>query len=101
MNLKFKSFKEFYPYYLSEHQNKTCQRLHLIGSLGGLVIFIIGLITHIWPLLLAGPLFGYGCAWIGHFCFEKNKPTTYKWPLYSFIGDWALVWSCLKNFRKP
>ena len=28
----FKNFAEFYPYYLGEHQNRTCRRLHFIGS---------------------------------------------------------------------
>ena len=26
------SFAEFYPFYLSEHNNITCRKLHFIGS---------------------------------------------------------------------
>jgi len=40
--------------------------------------------------LLYGLLCGYGFAWIGHFFFEKNRPATFKYPLYSFIGDWVM-----------
>jgi len=39
---------------------------------------------------LAMPLAGYGFAWIGHFFFEKNKPATFTYPLYSLAGDWVM-----------
>ena len=41
-------------------------------------------------LLLLAPLIGYGFAWVGHFFYEKNKPATFKYPVYSFIGDWVM-----------
>ena len=28
----FASFADFYPYYLSEHRNRMCRRLHFIGT---------------------------------------------------------------------
>ena len=33
---RFASFREFYPYYLSEHGHRTSRRLHFIGSCGAL-----------------------------------------------------------------
>ncbi|MDH4612056.1 Mpo1-like protein [Pseudomonas sp. BN102] len=88
---RFQSFAEFYPYYLQEHSNDTCRRLHYVGSL--LVLYILGyaLLTQQWLWLLALPLAGYGFAWVGHFAFEKNKPATFKYPLYSFMGDWVML----------
>ena len=88
---RFQSFAEFYPYYLQEHSNDTCRRLHYVGSL--LVLYILGyaLLTQQWLWLLALPLAGYGFAWLGHFAFEKNKPATFKYPLYSFLGDWVML----------
>ncbi|MBD9414731.1 DUF962 domain-containing protein [Pseudomonas sp. PDM16] len=88
---RFTSFAEFYPYYLQEHSNDVCRRLHYVGSL--LVLSILGyaLVTQQWLWLLALPLAGYGCAWVGHFVFEKNKPATFKYPLYSFMGDWVML----------
>jgi hypothetical protein len=87
---QFASLKEFYPYYLSEHANSTCRRLHFIGTslvIGCLVMWLRSGIGW-WGL---GALFcGYGFAWVGHFFFEKNKPATFKYPFYSFVSDWVM-----------
>lgn len=87
---KYATFADFYPFYLSEHRNRTCRRLHFVGSTLALVCLgmLIGTGNFWW--LLAGLVAGYGCAWIGHFGFEKNRPATFKYPLYSFIGDWVM-----------
>lgn len=87
---QFKSFAEFYPFYLQEHSNRTCRRLHFVGStLALLCLFALFLTGNFW-FLLGGLLFGYGFAWIGHFGFEKNRPASFKRPLYSFRGDWVM-----------
>jgi len=86
----FTSFAEFYPYYLAEHSNRNCRRLHFVGSL--LVLAVIGyaiVARNPWALL-AIPLIGYGFAWVGHFVFEKNKPATFKYPAWSLAGDWVM-----------
>lgn len=88
---QFNSFAEFYPYYLSEHANDTSRRLHYIGSFLVLSILALVLLTQSWWWLLALPVAGYGFAWVGHFFFEKNKPATFKYPLYSFMGDWVML----------
>ena len=55
---RYTSFAEFYPYYLQEHSNATCRRLHYVGSL--LVLSILGysLLTQQWLWLLALPVAG-------------------------------------------
>jgi hypothetical protein len=88
--LQFNSFAEFYPYYLSEHQNMTCRRLHFIGSTLILVLIAYVVFTEQWRLLWLLPVLGYGFAWTGHFFFEHNKPATFKYPLYSLLGDWVM-----------
>ncbi|RUO36866.1 DUF962 domain-containing protein [Aliidiomarina shirensis] len=87
----FSSFKAFYPYYLQEHKNRTSRRLHVIGSLLVLAIIVTAIITSTWMLLWLVPVVGYGFAWVGHFFFEKNKPATFKHPLYSLMGDWVML----------
>ncbi len=87
---RFRSFADFYPFYLAEHSNRTCRRLHFVGSLVVLAILLYALSSQQWLWLLAMPLAGYGFAWVGHFVFEKNRPATFQYPLYSFVGDWVM-----------
>ncbi|MDB5967544.1 MAG: rane protein [Polaromonas sp.] len=92
----FKSFSEFYPFYLTEHSNRTCRRLHFAGSTLTLLCLAALAFTRQPLWLLAALLCGYVFAWIGHFFFEKNRPASFKRPLYSFIGDWAMyrdIWA--------
>jgi len=87
----FANFRDFYPFYLGEHSNRACRRLHFVGSTGVLAILvavIAQVLAPVWLLLM--PLWGYGCAWVGHFFFEKNKPATFTHPFYSFAGDWVM-----------
>ncbi len=90
MNKKYQSFAEFYPYYLSEHQHPICRRLHVVGISIVIILAIVIAMTANWPLLFLIPVIGYGFAWIGHFVFEKNRPATFTYPVYSFMGDWVM-----------
>lgn len=92
---QFTTFKAFYPYYLNEHRNITCRRLHIIGSSLVLIVLVTALLQKNYMLLWLLPVIGYGFAWVGHFFFEKNKPATFKYPLYSFMGDWVMFWQTL------
>ena len=87
---KFKSFSEFYPYYLSEHVNPINRRLHFFGSLLIIIVVLFVIFTQTWIALILVPILGYGFAWIGHYFVEKNKPTTFTYPLYSLMGDWVM-----------
>ena len=86
----FNSFSEFYPFYLSEHSNRTCRRLHFIGSTMGLALGIKAIKSGRPGWAALGLAIGYGMSWIGHFGFEKNRPATFQHPLYSFMGDWVM-----------
>jgi hypothetical protein len=86
----YASFRDFYPHYLAEHANRTCRRLHFVGT--ALVIATAGLTlaTGRWALFCVLPLVGYGFAWAGHFFFEKNRPATFRHPFYSLAGDFVM-----------
>lgn len=88
---KLISFAEFYPFYLSEHQNKICRALHYIGSMLVIATIIFVLITQQYIYLWLLPVIGYGFAWVGHFFIEKNRPATFTYPFYSFIADWVML----------
>jgi hypothetical protein len=90
MSARYASFREFYPHYLAEHSDPTCRRLHFAGSLLVLLTLTAAIVTRRWALLALLPVIGYGFAWIGHFFFEHNRPATFRYPLYSFAGDWVM-----------
>src|SRR5699024_986724 len=97
---RFANFRQFYPFYLSEHTHRVCRRLHVVGNCGVLLVVVAVLAgASPWRLLLA-PVLGYGCAWVGHFGFEKNRPATFRHPLYSFMGDWVMFWQILAGRRR-
>ena len=92
---RYDTFAEFYPFYLTEHSNRSCRRLHFVGSSLALVCLVTLVVTRNPWWLLYGLICGYGFAWAGHFAFEKNKPASFKQPLYSFMGDWRMYWQIL------
>jgi hypothetical protein len=89
---RFQSFQAFYPFYLSQHADLTCRRLHVVGSALVLCLLAYVLLSRQWVFLLALPVLGYGFAWVGHFVFERNRPATFQYPLYSLMGDWLMFW---------
>jgi len=97
MATAFASFRDFYKFYLAEHSNVTCRRLHYLGSSLALVFFALTIVRGNAWFVLAALLSGYGCAWIGHFFFEKNRPATFHNPFYSFLGDWVMLGDMLRG----
>lgn len=87
---RFQSFAEFWPFYVREHSVGACRVLHFVGSTLALVLVALAAVLANPWYLLAAPIVGYGFAWIGHFLIEKNRPATFKYPLWSFIGDWKM-----------
>ena len=92
---RFSSFAEFYPFYLSEHARRATRRLHFAGSGLALVCVVMLVATASLWWLLAGLVCGYGFAWVSHMTVEKNRPATFTYPLYSFMGDWMMFWEIL------
>lgn len=97
---RYPSFSAFYPHYIHEHSNRTCRRIHVVGSALVLVVLATAVATLNPWWLLAMPLVGYGFAWVGHFFFEKNRPATFKYPLWSLMGDWRMFWETVTGKRK-
>jgi hypothetical protein len=88
---QFASFRDFYPFYLSEHANRTSRRLHVMGTLLTLATLVAALATQRWWLVPLAPVPGYALAWIGHFRFEHNRPATFRHPFYSLAGDFVML----------
>jgi hypothetical protein len=84
------SFEEFWPYYVSQHQDPTCRKLHFVGTT--LAMGCLALAPAYPWMAVAAPIAGYGFAWAGHFVFEKNKPA-------SWGGAKAAYWSLRGDLR--
>jgi hypothetical protein len=92
---RYQSFAEFYPFYLSEHSRPETRRIHFVGSALALLCLLWALLSGEARWFLAAVICGYAFAWFGHFFFEKNRPATFKHPLYSLMGDWKMFWQIL------
>jgi len=100
MEKRIQNYKEFYQFYLSEHQNKTSRLLHVIGTTIVLALFVTMMYYRNFSLFWLIPLAGYGFAWVGHFFFEKNKPATFKYPLWSLKSDFKMYFEILTGKLK-
>ncbi|MFW1850589.1 Mpo1-like protein [Acinetobacter guillouiae] len=89
--LPIKNYSEFYRFYLTEHRSMMSRRLHAAGSSLGIYFFSKAIRQRKAKYVAYGLLSGYACAWVGHFVFEKNKPASFKQPLYIFISDWRML----------
>lgn len=88
--MRIETFEAFWPFYLSQHQNPVCRGLHYVGTTLVLVWLAATVIFADPWLLLAALVNGYAFAWVGHFFFEKNRPATFQYPLFSFAADWKM-----------
>jgi hypothetical protein len=89
MGERLASYEAFWPFYVSQHLDSTNRRLHFAGTTLVIVSLVAGVFSSpAWAL--AAPVAGYGFAWIGHFFFEKNKPATFTYPLWSLRGDFRM-----------
>ncbi len=97
---RIKTFKEFYAHYLNEHRKLGTRIFHFLGTLlvFAVLIYVIqsGKERFLWYL----PIFGYGFAWFSHAVIEKNKPTTFKYPLWSLLSDFKLFFELLIGKEK-
>lgn len=97
MNHQIETYKEFYKFYLKQHSNKTCRLLHVIGTTVVFALAITALYHNLPKLWILVPIAGYGFAWIGHFFFERNKPATFKYPIWSLKSDFKMYFQILSG----
>ena len=101
MHREYRSFAEFWPFYLREHSKLRTRALHYAGTTLVVAIMLYAILTGRWLWLLAIPLAGYGFAWIAHFAVEKNRPATFTYPLWSLAADFRMWWLWLTGRLEP
>jgi hypothetical protein len=90
MARQFRSYSDFWPFYLGEHRKPETRAVHYVGTIASILCLAWALYSHNWWWLIAVPFFGYGPAWFGHFFIEHNKPATFKAPFWSLISDYRM-----------
>ena len=88
---RFKSFEEFWPYYVAEHSKPGTRLLHLVGTTAATGTLLYFIAARKWRLLPLALIPGYAAAWVGHFFVERNKPATFQYPLWSLMGDYKMI----------
>jgi hypothetical protein len=91
------SFEDFWPHYVHAHRDPRNRALHYAGTTAVLGTVATAALTFNPGWLLLTPIVGYGPAWLGHFVFEKNRPATFKHPLWSLRGDLKMYFLALRG----
>lgn len=100
MKGRIASYEEFWPFYVSQHMRPSTRRWHFAGTTAVLAGLAAGVVASPW-WLVAAPFLGYGPAWIGHFFFERNRPATFTYPLWSLRGDFRMYRLMLLGRMRP
>jgi len=83
----YRTFAQFWPFYLAEHSRAATRWFHLAGTIVWLGLLGAAVATRNWWLLAVVPFAAYGLAWFSHFFVERNQPATFKYPLFSLLAD--------------
>ena len=95
--MRIQSFREFWPYYVGEHRSPACRGLHYVGTSLMLTVVTLALTSGDPRWFILAPVVGYGPAWIGHFGIERNRPATFKYPLWSLLADLKMYGLALRG----
>jgi hypothetical protein len=86
------NYTEFWDFYVSEHSQSMTRLLHFAGTSLGIILLVFFITRGRWYFFPAFFVVGYTFAWFAHFVVEKNKPASFRFPLWSFISDFKMMW---------
>lgn len=94
-NKRIKNYREFWDFYVSEHRQPLTRYLHFVGTGLGIILLVWFVRGGHWLYIPLCLVVGYAFAWFSHFFVEKNKPASFKYPWWSFISDYKMMWFML------
>ncbi len=89
------NYTEFWDFYVAEHSLPATRVLHFVGTSLGIALLIFFVVRGQWYFFPAFFVVGYAFAWFAHFVVEKNKPASFRFPFWSFISDFKMMWYML------
>lgn len=95
------TYAEFWPFYLREHSKPATKTFHVVGTLLGVAsagFFVASGRTACLPVSL---VIAYGLAWYSHFFIQKNRPATFKYPLWSLVSDFRMIYWYFRGRFRP
>ncbi len=95
--MRIENYSQFWEFYVQEHSKPMTRLFHCVGTLMASLLFLIFLWKGLWYYFPMCLFVGYGFAWFSHFFIEKNKPATFKYPLWSFISDYKMMFLMLSG----
>lgn len=87
---RFRSYREFWPYYVGEHRRPACRAVHYLAAVAVLAVVTTAIVELDATWLLVAPLVGYGPAWLAHACIEHNRPATWGWVWWSLRAEYEM-----------
>ena len=88
---RIESYHEFWPFYLQQHAKHDTRLWHIVGTGASSVLLVASLISFSYELFFAAVAVGYGPAWLAHLAIEKNRPATFRYPVWSLVSDYRMM----------
>jgi hypothetical protein len=88
---RIETYREFWPYYLREHSHPETRMWHIVGTGAASVLLVAALVSFSYELFLGAVVTGYAPAWFAHLRIEKNRPATFRYPVWSLISDFRMA----------